>query len=252
MNLKSVFRTIEDLEPANARHGLHLTSGLVRLAWAVRALHGNPGRIDRVDASFITKELCGEDCTEPGVERTLPGGIGTVVIAARLLQAGGGRIVSINGNGAKGHDVHWVTAREDTVFVERKDRSYEAGLDDTMEKRCRRVVNEVRRAAETMPMVPATAARILVIGFSHLVRPNEMADVDGAYQKALIEAFGAGATELERAPHLVLIEHLGFEAKAGGAKSNFFSPQLLRKSHAFLNRVAPLVVNALGVRRLVD
>lgn len=248
IDLNAEGASVDDLDPLDAKHGLHLTAGLVRLAWAIRALHGNGGRVDRVDGSFVSKELMGEDSKEKTAERTLPGGLGTLFTAARLLQAGGGRIVAINGNLVKGHDIHWVTGHGDTVFIERKDRSFEAGLKDSMEKRSRRVVEEVRNAAKAMPREPRTAARILVVGFSHLVMPAEQEVTDLTYQTVLRNEFGEGATQLEGAPHLVLVEHLGFEAKAGGLKIDFFSPQLLRQSHVFMRRVAPFVVKALGVQ----
>ncbi len=102
----------------------------------------------------------GADSKQPDAERRLPGGVGTLVFAGRLVQAGGGRIVSINGKGVPGHDIRWVTKLGNTVLVERKDRSYEAGLGDTAEKHIKKVIAEVRNAAETMPRAthPALAA----------------------------------------------------------------------------------------------
>jgi len=77
------------------------------------------------------------------VTRKLPGGIGTLVFAARLVQAGGGRI-RINGNPVPGHDIRWRTAGGDLVLLERKDRSYGAGLTDTPGRRALRVVAYVK------------------------------------------------------------------------------------------------------------
>jgi hypothetical protein len=96
---------IESIEPETARHLLHAAAALVRLAWAIRALHGRSGAVDRVDASFINDELLGDDTKEQDVEKKLPAGVGTLVFAGRLLQAGGGRIVSINGKRGVGHDI---------------------------------------------------------------------------------------------------------------------------------------------------
>jgi acetyl-CoA acyltransferase len=38
---------------------------------------------------------------------------------------------------------------------------------------------------------------VLVVGFAHLVTEQELAQVDGHYQRAVTDAFGPGATRLE-------------------------------------------------------
>jgi hypothetical protein len=241
-------KTVDELDREVARHGLHLTAGLVRLAWAVRALHGSDGAIDRVDATFIDDELLGEDTKERNAERKLPAGIGTLVFAGRLVQAGRGRIVSINGHRGVGHDIKWVTGAGDTVYVERKDRSYEAGLTDTPEKRVARLLYETRRAGLTMPRERG-AARVLVVGFQHLVRKVEARRVDRGYQDALSREFGGGRVRGADLPHLVVAEHLGLEPRTGGEKFDFFSPQAVyMKPKEVMRRVLRLVVRALGAR----
>jgi len=85
--LKGPAKTVDELDREVARHGLHLSAALVRLAWAVRALHGNGGAVDRIDGSFIDDEVMGEDTAQPDAERKLPGGIGTLVFAGRLVLA---------------------------------------------------------------------------------------------------------------------------------------------------------------------
>ena len=139
-----------------------------------------------------------------------------------------------------------MTRHGDTVLVERKDRSYEAGLLDTPHKRGLRVIAEVRTAAAAMPRDPPGAGRVLVVGFQHLVREREAESVDKGYQVALGEAFGAGAPPVDGLPHVVVIEHLGLEPKTGGEKCNFFSPQPLNPEPTFMARVAPLLAKALG------
>jgi len=134
------------------------------------------------------------------------------------------------------------------VFVERKDRSYEAGLADTPEERIARVIAEVRSAAVAMPREPLGAGRVLVVGFQHLVRESEAEGVDKGYQAGLKEAFGGGATSIDGLPHVVIVEHLGLEPKTGGAKFDFFSPQPLNLDQNFMTRVAPLLAKALGAR----
>lgn len=238
--------SVDELDRTVAQYGLHLTSTLMRLAWAVRALHGSDS-VDQVDGSFIDDELMGEDTSEPNIEHRLPGGIGTIVFAGRLVQAGGGRILSINGKGGRGHDIRWRTGFGDMVLVERKDRSYEAGLGDSAVKRTQKVVTEVRKAASAIPQEPRGVGRVLVVGFQHLVRRCEAEAVDKGYETGLKAAF-AGSASRRALPHVVIIEHLGLEPRTRGEKRDFFSPQPLNPEPSFMDRIAPLLVKALGVR----
>jgi hypothetical protein len=220
----------------------------VRLAWAVRALHGNGGAVDRIDGSFIDDEVMGEDTSQPDAERKLPGGIGTLVFAGRLVQAGGGRILSIHGKGVPGHDIRWVTKHGDTVLVERKDRSYEAGLADRPEWRVARVIQETRKAGLNMPRERG-AARVLVVGFQHLVRKQEARRVDRGYAEGLKREVLGGRVRLDDLPHLVIAEHLGLEPKTSGDRFDYFSPQPLNmKPRDFMRRVGRLLALALGMR----
>jgi hypothetical protein len=230
---------IEDIPTDRARFGLHITAQFERLAWAVRALYGNDA-VERIDATFVTDEILDADTKEQNVERKLPAGVGTLMFAARLVQAGGGR-VCIYGHRGAGHDIRWLTGDGDLVLVERKDRSYEAGLKDTAEKRIRRVIDEVRSAH--IPPEPG-ACRILVVGFQHLVGNADIAQTDRAYQTALEREFEN--THDPNLPHVVVIEHLGLEPRTGGEKSTFFSPQPIQVDDA-KDTVLRLVVRALGV-----
>jgi hypothetical protein len=248
-DLRGPTKRIEELDRAVAHHGMYLGSTLVRVAWAVRALHGNGGRIDRVDGTFIDDELLGEDSTERDVERTLPLGVGTLIFAARFVQAGGGRILSINGHRGAGHDIKWKTGQGDTVYIERKDRSFEAGLADTPEKRIARVVGYTRSAGPKMPRERGSA-RVLIVGFQNLVHKTEQRCLDRHYSERLLKEFGRGRVRGSDLPHVVIAEHLGLEPRTGGAKLDFFSPHALSlKPRELMQRVLPLVVRALGVRR---
>ncbi|MHB8879270.1 MAG: hypothetical protein ACYC8T_36705 [Myxococcaceae bacterium] len=241
-DLKQPSKKIEDIPEETARYYLHLSAAFTRLAWAIRALYGNES-VERVDGSFITDELLGEDNKQPGVEHKLPGGIGTLVFAGRLMQAGGGR-VCINGKRVPGHDIRWTTADGDLVLVERKDRSYEAGLKDTAETRALRVIDEVERAH--IPIEPG-AARLLVVAFQHFVRRIETADTDRAYEIALGNAFRRAA--LTAPPHIVVVEHLGMDVRTHGEKSNFFSPIAVKWEPWLANRILPSVARAIGATK---
>ena len=243
-DLNAPSTTVESVPTDTALFLLHASAHFMRLAWAIRALCGR-GALEQVDGSFITDELLGQDSKERDIKRKLPGGVGTLVFAGRLVQAGGGR-VRISGNQVPGHDIRWVTADGDTVLVERKDRSYEAGVTDTAEKRAIRVIQEVKR---THIPVESGAARILVVGFQHLVKQDEMKIVDPAYQHALETAFqGESRVGL---PHMVVVEHLGMEPRTGGVKSNFFSPQPLNWQPGLMDRVGRLLVSAIGAESLL-
>ncbi len=232
---------IEALSTEVARFGLQITAQFQRLAWAVRALYGNDA-VKQIDASFVTCEVLDADTKERSAQRKLPGGIGTLMFAGRLVQVGGGR-VRINGNRIAGHDIRWVTATGDLVLVERKDRSYEAGLKDTADKRVRRVIDEITKAR-----IPNErgACRILTVGFQHLVREDEIQKIDRLYQSVLKKAF-KHAKFKGSLPHFVVVEHLGLEPRTGGQKSDFFSPQAIHWNRA-AQRMQPLLVAALGAK----
>ncbi len=228
----------EDIPKERRRYLLHFSAHFERLAWAIRALYGAEGRVERMDGSFVRREVLAADTKERDAERVLPGGIGTMMFAGRLVQAGGGR-VCIYGNQMIGHDIRWTTAMGKVVLVERKDRSYEAGLSDTTEKRARRVIDEVKDAR--IPDEPG-ACRVLTVGFQHVVLTAEMEQTDKFYQRALEEEF----KNIPKAalPQLVVIEHLGLEA--GGEWNDFFSPQMLNWDSTF-DGVGRLLLRALGV-----
>lgn len=247
MDLNGPSKTIEELEPDKALHGLHLGAAMVRIPWAVRALYGTEGAVGQVDASFIRAELLGQDSNQPGAV-TLPAGVGTLVIAGRLVQAGLGCIKAIKGNRGAGYDIKWVTGSGDVVYVERKDRTYEAGLRDTPEDRVTWAIEKTREAGKRLPRERG-AARVVVVGFQHLVRKREAKRADLAYHEALKRNLLGGRVPRDDLPHLVIFEHLGLEPKTGGEKFNFFSPQPLDfKRWPFMWRVGRLLALALGMR----
>jgi hypothetical protein len=239
-------RKIESIDPARAHHYLHLVAHFARLAWSITALCALDS-LEHVDGSFFADDLLGADNRQPDVDRKLPGGVGTLYLAAKFVQGGratgsGGGLVWISGKAKQGYDFRWETPARDVVLVERKDRSYEAGLADTPEWRTSKVIDETRKAH-----IPreAGALRILAVGFQHLVRESEIETMDRSYQAALDRAFPR-ASRSPDLPNIVIVEHLGFEPVTGGEKSNFFTMQGLTLDRRLWKRVGPLVARGLG------
>jgi len=237
-----VVPAFESIPLEQRRHFLHGSAQFERLAWAIWVLYGSDA-VEQMDGSFVRYEVLGAD--NPQADRKLPGGIGTLHIAARLVQAGGGR-VSVYGNKVEGHDIRWVTGDGDVVLVERKDRAYEAGLTDTAEKRARRIIEEIN--GSHIPDEPG-AFRVLMVGFPHLVLSADTEQTDKSYQRAIEEEFKG--LPMDGLPHVVLIEHLGLEAeRSGGERNNFFSPQpinlKLNQMGAKTERALRLLARALG------
>lgn len=234
-------KPVEAIEAEERRHLHYLAHQVRMLAWAVRALHGNGGRIDVVAGSFIDHELLGEDSTQPDAERTIAGGIGTMAFAGRLVQAGGGRILSVNGKSGVGHDIRWLTASGDLVLVERKDRAFERGQADTQVQRISRVVGFTR--GSKFRSDPG-AAHVLVVGFPVLVRASELEAVNAAFEAVFAREFSGDAAP--HLPHFVVVEHLGLEAKTGGEQAYSWVPLLVKHDERILTRVGPLLLRALG------
>lgn len=73
----------DDIPPERRRYGLHISAQFERLAWAIWALYGSEGRVERMDGSFVTREVLDADTKEREAEQVLPGGIGTMMFAGR-------------------------------------------------------------------------------------------------------------------------------------------------------------------------
>lgn len=157
----------EDAAEAHRHRALNLRL----LDWSIRALHGRAGRLEQVHRSFITKELLGAD--DLRAELRMPRGVGTLKLAAHLIQASGGSMV-INGEGVPGHDLRWTPATGGLALLERKDRSWLAGSKESVKRRAQYVAGQVREASARFPRdVPA--ARVLAVGFPGFV---PVADAD--------------------------------------------------------------------------
>ncbi len=233
---------VESLEPPMAKHHLHAFMQFRRLAWAITALHGNPAVDCEIDGSFIEDELMGTDNREREATQKLPAGVGTIYFAGRLVQAGGGGRIRISGHGVPGHDIRYANPNGDVLLIERKDRSYQAGLDDSPEKRIARVITEINTSGRRISQ-EAGAIRILMIGFQHLVDPKEVNELNAKYVEAVLEQFGVDTSP--EFPDCVIVEHLGLEPKTGGLKTDFWCPMFLADREE-VARVAPMIWKAIG------
>ena len=68
------------------------------------------------------------------------------------------------------------------------------------------------------------AFRVLLIGFRQFVAKIAQGPLDRLYQQTIALEFGNEAVE-PRLPHVAIAEHLGFELRTGGRKTDFWSPQ---------------------------
>ena len=233
---------LETLPADWVHHQLHVVGALWRLAWGIRALHGTPDIEFDVHASFINDELQGTDSKQRWHARKLPAGVSTLFFAGRLAHMCGGRTIRISGNQVVGHDIRWVTPQSHLVLIERKDRSYEPGLNDSDASRIQRVLDDTNAGGRKIPLEPG-AARILMVGFQHLVRPEEKDALGESYVRAMQTTFGRDhSVDL---PDCVIVEHFGIEAKTGGQKTDFWCPLPLRRREEF-RRIWPLILNAIG------
>jgi len=228
----------ESIALEQRRYLLHGSAQFERLAWAIWVLYGSDA-VEQMDGSFVRREVLGAD--NPQADRKLPGGIGTLHIAARLVQAGGGR-VSLFGNKVEGHDIRWVTGDGDVVLVERKDRAYEAGLTDTPEKRARRIIEEINGSH-----IPdeSSAFRLLVVGFQNLVLNADTEQTDKSYQRAIEE--GSRAFRWPTSP--TSYSSSIWASKPSGAAATMhdqFSPSPSYRRIGLLVHLAPTTVAAIA------
>jgi len=192
---------------------------LRRLDWSIRALHGRAGRLRDVHRSFITKELAGVDCRT--ASWGMPLGVGTLCIAARLMQSSGGEMV-ITGVGAAGHDIRWEPVTGGLALIERKDRAFEVGSDEPLTKRALFVAARVREAGPALPREPG-AARVLAVGFPGHVPANKAKRVRQRIEGVLRESFGMQASPDEH-PDYLIVESVGpRHTLTGGYELSTFS-----------------------------
>jgi hypothetical protein len=191
---------------------------LRRLDWSIRVLHGQAGRLRDVHGSFVTKELAGVDCRT--ASWGMPLGVGTLTLAARLMQTSGGEMV-ITGAGAAGHDIRWEPATGGLALVERKDRAFEIGADEPLGRRARYVVARVREAGPALPREPG-AARVLAVGFPGHVPANKARRTRLKFESALADAFGA-CPDPDEHPDYLIVESVGSRhTPTGGYELNAF------------------------------
>ncbi len=135
--------------------------------WAVNALfarHTDPTRhVDAVvHGHFIDAELLAADTNESRFTMLQPLGIGTLFMAGCLVQGGRGGRITISGNQVEGYDISY-EHRLGPMLIERKDRAYEAGLNDTPQKQLEIVLEQIELKGPKIPR--QDTARILSVGF---------------------------------------------------------------------------------------
>jgi hypothetical protein len=193
---------------------------LRRLQWSICVLHGGrAGTLTDVHQSFIKKEIAGVD------SRTatwgMPTGVGTVCLAARVLQASGGT-VEVMGSGTTGHDIRWAPATGGLALIERKDRTYEVGIDEPLGLRIRHLIGKIREAGPKLPSAPG-AARILAVGFPGFVAANKAKRTRARFEEELGLAFG-NRPRPEENPDYLIVDFVGSQhALTGGYDMKTFS-----------------------------
>jgi hypothetical protein len=191
------------------------------LARRISALHGRAGVLRDVHESFITQELSGID--NQTAMWGMPRGVGTVCLAGRLLQASGGDLVILgHGKAGAGHDIRWSPATGGEALIERKDRAYAQGADESVGRRIRYVIGQVREAGPKLPHREG-AARVLAVGFPGFISANKAARVRSRIVERLSEAVGPSPSP-ERNPDYLIIEFLGAQhTLTGGYNLGTFS-----------------------------
>jgi hypothetical protein len=174
------------------------------LDWSIRALHGRAGRLEEVHQSFITKELLGTDNLQ--AQWGMPRGVGTLKLAAHLVQASGGSMV-INGEGTAGHDLRWSPAAGGLALIERKDRAWSAGAKEPVSKRALYVARKIRDAGARFPR-RRSGARVLAVGFPGFVPAADAASIRDEVNDFLYESLSRDP-DLGPLPDFVLVEFIG-------------------------------------------
>ena len=93
----------------------------------------------------------------------MPKGIGTLSLAAKLMQAAGGEMV-VTGAGAAGHDIRWRPLTGGYALIERKDRAYAVGTAEPFGRRMRHLIGKIWESTERFPR-DSDAGLVLAVGF---------------------------------------------------------------------------------------
>ncbi|MCK9461787.1 MAG: hypothetical protein M0R80_19325 [Proteobacteria bacterium] len=133
------------------------------LTWAIRVVETRSEPVV-IDPTYITRELIGSDLADNDQRGgpVMPSGVATICLAARLLQASGGRM-RINGAHSQGRDIEWEPASGGLLWIERKDRAFRAAYDDPPDRFIKEAESKIKLAARRMPK-QKTAARLIVFG----------------------------------------------------------------------------------------
>jgi len=136
--------------------------GAQMLAWSIRVLCAKRNeKLITVDGSVWRHELLGKHQSE--AQLPMPGAAATLYQAARLHQAGGGRM-RVCGKGSVGTDIEWEPAVGGKVVIERKDRALEAAAYDD-DERWLGFFRKYLHAAAPKLAKRRPAARVISFGF---------------------------------------------------------------------------------------
>jgi len=137
--------------------------------WGINALFAQQTDPTRhveavVHETFINAELFAADSSQAWHTLRHPLGIGTLYTAGRLVQGGRKGRITISGNKVEGYDINYESPLG-PMLIERKDRAYEPGLNDTPQKQLEIVLEQIELKG---PKIPRQGpARILSLGFWH-------------------------------------------------------------------------------------
>ena len=196
--------------PVNHRKAYDLIEAR-RLAWSLRVLLA-PGRSEPFfDASFVTKQLMGEDNREPDKGLRMPLGTGSLFLAARLQQVAPG-FLHFFGNQSAGVDVEYLADPQHNrgrVFIEQKERAYFKSRVRHPQSLVEDIRSKITAGARGLAIATqgTPAGRVVLIGVS-----PDIANVDGVLAQVR-ENLGTWCGEILRGakgdrssiPHAVML-----------------------------------------------
>lgn len=155
--------------------------GAHTLAWCIRVLKAKRNAdLITIDSSVVRHELLGLHHSEARLP--MPGATGTLYQAARLHQAGEGKM-RICGKGSVGVDIVWEPASGGQVVIERKDRAFEAAALDDDRKWLRFVEKNLLSAA---PKLFEHRPAVRVISFGLVGNSTRTKQLQGVWKQCVL------------------------------------------------------------------